>query len=117
MATDTSRSLQGQSDKLLNVQFGFDDPVTGERFAILYNYTGSRIQDVALFGAPNFIEHPPQMLNVTYARSFEMAGGTYEVSFEAENLLNDDYKVTQGNFVAEQYDIGMTFKIGLKANY
>jgi outer membrane receptor protein involved in Fe transport len=117
VATDTKRSLQGQSDSLLNVQLGFDDPVTGEHFAILYNFTGPRIDDVALFGAPNFVERPPRMLNLTYARTIHMNGGDYEVSFEAENLLNDDYVVKQGNFVAEQYDIGMTFKLGLKVSY
>jgi len=117
VATDQNRSLQGQSNALLNLQVGFDDPVTGERLAVLYNFTGSRIQDVALFGAPNFVEQPPQMLNLTYARTIHMNSGTYEISFEAENLLNDDYLVKQGDFVAEQYDIGRTFKIGLKVSY
>ncbi|MCH8686350.1 TonB-dependent receptor domain-containing protein [Pedomonas mirosovicensis] len=115
--TTANRSMQGQSDVLVNAQVGYDDPIAGERFALIFNFTGERIDDVGLLQAPNFVEKPPVMLNLTYARAFSLWGGEYEFSFEAENLLGDDFMIKQGDFVAEQYDIGRTFKIGISARY
>ncbi len=115
--TDSQRSLEGQSDWLGNIQLGWDEVEDRERFSILLNYTGSRIIGVGRLGAPNEVEKPPISLDLNYARTFDVWGGEYEVSFKAQNLLNDDFLIKQGNQVAEKYDLGMTFSIGLKTRF
>ena len=115
--TDAQRSLEGQSDWLGNIQFGWDEVEDRERFSILLNYTGERIIGVGRLGAPNEIEKPPLSLDLNYARTFDVWGGEYEVSFKAANLLNDDFVIQQGNQIAERYDLGMTFSVGLKTRF
>ena len=115
--TDPNRALEGQSDYLGNIQFGFDTPDQIERFAILLNYTGNRILGVGRLGAPNEIEKPPISLDFNYARSFEIWDGLYEFSVKGQNLLNDKYKITQGGLIAEEYDLGVSFSIGIKTTF
>lgn len=112
--TSLSRRLEGQSDILGNVQFGYEKE--GERFAVLFNYTGDRISDVGSFGVPDVIEEPPIGLDVTFAKSFPIGsrGEEFELGFSARNLLNDDFKRTQGDQIYEQYDLGRTFSLGAK---
>lgn len=115
--TDTQRSLEGQSDYLGNIQFGWDEVEDRERFSILLNYTGSRIIGVGRLGAPNEVEKPPLSLDLNYARTLDVWGRDYEVSLKAANLLNDDFLIEQGNQVAEKYDLGVTVSVGFKTRF
>ena len=81
------------------------------------NYTGDRILGVGRLGAPNEIEKPPISLDFNYARSFEIWDGLYEFSVKGQNLLNDKYKITQGGLIAEEYDLGVSFSIGIKTTF
>lgn len=117
IVTNTQRRLQGQSRILGNFQFGYEDFEKGERAAIVFNFTGKRIQDVGILGAPDIFETPPKLLGVTYAREFEIFGGIWEFSFEADNLLGDDFSLTQGGLIVENYAIGRTISFGVKAKY
>ena len=112
--TDTVRRLQGQSDVLANFQIGFDDFETGEKANLLLNFTGDRIDDVGLFGVPNVVEKPPILLDFNYSRRLEVFSGDFEVSFKAQNILNDDFLLTVGDEVFEQYEIGRSFSLGVK---
>ncbi len=115
--TDDVRRLQGQSDILLNFEFGYEDFEARERAFLLLNYTSDRIQDVGIQGQPNFIEEPPVLLDFVYAREVTMFDADWEFSFEARNLLNDDFTITQGGRTAEQYDLGRTFPFGIRARF
>ncbi len=115
--TDDVRRLQGQSDILLNFEFGYTDFEVGERAFLLLNFTSDRIEDVGIQGQPNFIEKPPILLDFVYSREFGLIGADWEFSFEARNLLNDDFLITQGGEVAERYDIGRSFSFGLRARF
>ncbi len=115
--TNDSRELQGQSDILANLQFGFTDFDRGERAAILFNYTGERIDGVGVDGIDDQIETPPILLDFVYSRELPLFGGAYEFSFAARNLLNDEYELEQESVLIEQYDLGRTFSFGVKARY
>ncbi len=116
--TNETRELQGQSDILANVQFGFQDFDRGERGAILFNFTGERVETVGVLGLPETFERPPALLDVVYSKEIAgFFGGTYELSFEARNLLDDDYVLEQGGITIEQYDLGRTFSVGVTARY
>jgi outer membrane receptor protein involved in Fe transport len=115
--TDSQRSLEGQSDWLGNLQFGWDEVEDRERFSILLNYTGERIIGVGRLGAPNEVEKPPISLDLNYARTLTTWGRDYEVSLKAANLLNDDFVIEQGNQIAERYDLGVTVSVGIKTRF
>ncbi|MEQ9444332.1 MAG: hypothetical protein RJS98_02105 [Rhodospirillaceae bacterium] len=115
--TDSQRSLEGQSDWLGNLQFGWDEVEDRERFSILLNYTGERIIGVGRLGAPNEVEKPPISLGLNYARTLTTWGRDYEVSLKAANLLNDDFVIKQGNQIAERYDLGVTVSVGIKTRF
>lgn len=115
--TDQQRSLEGQSDYLANLQLGWDEVEDRERFSILLNYTGKRIIGVGRLGAPNEVEKPPISLDLNYARNFDVWGTDTEVSFKASNLLNDDFVIQQGSQIAEKYDLGVSFSVGIKTRF
>jgi outer membrane receptor protein involved in Fe transport len=115
--TDTNRKLQGQSEYLGNLQFGYDSDELRERAALLLNYTGERIFDVGLGGAPNVIEEPPIQLDLVFAKGFEIGGREIEFGFKVDNILGEPYSLTQGGRVAEEYEIGTTFSFGVTARF
>ncbi|WP_374764927.1 TonB-dependent receptor domain-containing protein [Yunchengibacter salinarum] len=113
LRTNLERNLQGQSDFLYNATIGFDDYINGESAALVFNFTGNRIDDVGLEGRPDVIEEPPIMLNFVYRREIDMFDDTLELKLEAENLLFDDFLRKQGDRIAETYPIGASFSLGL----
>ncbi|WP_417317564.1 TonB-dependent receptor domain-containing protein [Emcibacter sp.] len=113
--TDSVRAMQGQSEWLGNLILGWDGE--DDRMTILLNYTGDRISEVGLFQLPNRIEEPPLLLDFVYKHDIAVAGGEMELSFKVENILNDEYVVYQGDQIAERYDIGTTFTVGVKQRF
>ena len=113
--TSLSRPLEGQSEYLANLQVGFEK--TGERMAFLFNYAGERISDVGSFGVPDVIEKPPVEIDFVAAKAFDVFGGQLEFSFKARNLLNSEFKRTQGGQTYENYPIGRTFSLGAKVRF
>lgn len=116
-ATTLVRPLQGTSKWLGNASIGWEEFETGERVSLVLNYQGKRIDGTGLFGAPDVYENPPILLNFVYKRNVDVFGGPLEVSFKAENLLNDDYRRTQGEGIFEQYDLGRAFSLGFKYSF
>lgn len=112
-ATNLVRQMQGQSDWLGNLQFGWDDYDRGENFALVLNYTGERLSGVGINEVQDEFERPPLMMNVVYKREFEVGSNLLELSLEAENLLNDSAEWVQEGQIIETYDIGRTLSVGL----
>lgn len=109
--TNLNRRLQGQSEWLGNIQFGWESVELGETFNIALNYTGDRIFTVGVNGAPDVFEEPPILLNVNYKRRIF---DNWEMNVAIDNILDDDYILRAGDVLAEQFDIGTTFSLGLK---
>lgn len=116
-ATNAVRPLQGQSKWLGNLQFGYERTDLGERAVLALNYTGNRINDVGLFGAPDVIETPPILIDFIFAREVEMFGGLFEFSFKARNLLNENFVLKQGGQIFERYKLGRDFSFGAKVTF
>lgn len=125
ISTNTVRQLQGQSEWLGNLQFGFEDYDTGERLNIALNYTGERIFTIGTFNAPDTIERPPLLLNLTYKREVTIGALPIDITFTAQNLLDDDFLLVQPqevdgvlqDLVREQYDIGATFGLDFTIHF
>ena len=81
------------------------------------NYTGDRIYEVGLFGVPDVIETPPVLANIVYSHPFVWGGYDYEVGFSINNLLDENFLLTQGGVVAEEYQIGRTLSLNFKGSF
>ncbi|MDT8428722.1 MAG: TonB-dependent receptor [Pseudomonadales bacterium] len=108
--TNTSRSLQGQSDTLFNAQLGYDS-FDGLTATLLYNFTGERIFEVGILGAPDLIEEERGELDVVIQKEF---GSRWKMSLKAQNLLDERSDITQGGFITTGYKEGRSFSAQLE---
>lgn len=121
-----TRRLQGQSEWLGNVQFGFENEAARRRATLLVNYQGERISDAGIIigttRLPDVIETPPVMVDLAASQTFTVGGRDYDVSLKAENLLGEEFERSQ-NFangstgVVERYDLGRTVSLGLSTRF
>ncbi len=117
IVTNAVRPFQGQSEWLANLQFGWRDYDRGENFAVVLNYTGRRLAFIGVFEAQDEFETPPIMLNLAYSKEFEVGGSILELSLGAENLLGDEFRLSQEGIITEGYEIGRTVSVGLTFKY
>jgi hypothetical protein len=114
-------AMQGQSDHIVNLQFGFEDN-DGLQATLLMNYASERISARGRPGFPDLIVKPGVTLDFTLRKAFmgEFAPG-FEIGFEARNLLGTGFEESQsqgGNTVFNnKYDVGQSFSISLKRSY
>lgn len=119
---EDGRALQGQSEHLGNIQFGFE-AADGSRLAILYNHTSERTRAVANLSdnLPEIVEEVPNSLDVVYSRIVEIAGNEWAIGLEARNLLDDDYEAyqTSGDTVlpVDTYAVGRQFGISFSRSW
>ena len=114
------RRLQGQSDHVVNVQFGYDNEEAGSSFRVLFNYASDRIRTTESLVAnqPAIIEQPPLSLDLTYSKDFNFKGGLYTLGLSAKNLTGANYSATQSGtentIVVDRFDRGQSLSVSLK---
>lgn len=108
--TETSRSLQGQSPLIVNLQAGYDNPDLGIQATVLYNFVGERIVEVGVLGAPDKIEQGAAELDVVFRWQLM---DYLSLSAKAGNLLDSPFEVRQGPEITQRYTTGRTFGLGL----
>jgi outer membrane receptor protein involved in Fe transport len=113
--------MQGQSDHIVNLQFGFED-MDGLQATLLLNYASERISARGRPGFPDLIVEPGISLDFTLRKAFSDGWGDgFEIGFEARNLLGTGFEESQsqgGNTVYNnKYDVGQSFSISLKKSY
>ena len=117
------RRLQGQSDHVVNVQFGFDNFDAGSSFRILFNYASDRIRTTESLVAnqPAIIEQPPLSLDMTYSKDFSFRNGNYTLALAAKNLTGDNYDArqsgTENSIIVDRYDRGQEVSLSLKRTF
>ena len=122
--------LIGQSDHLLNLQFGLEDEDTLSQQTILLTYASERVASrFSLSSVANpgervnipFIEEPGWQLDVVLRQGFEVAGVEFEAKFEARNLLDTEFReVQQLNGTEVQrlvYGRGQNYSLGLGVTF
>ncbi|MBO6506167.1 MAG: TonB-dependent receptor [Kordiimonadaceae bacterium] len=117
IVTNLVRPFQGQSNWLANLQFGWRDYNRNENLAITLNYNSRRLRFIGVFGADDEYETPPLRLNLAYSKEFYVGDSILELSVDAENLLGDEFRLTQNGIVTEGYELGRTFTVGLSFKY
>jgi TonB-dependent receptor len=117
--------LTGQSDHLANLQFGIEDTDRLSQMTVLVTYASERVTNrgpiQGLARQPDFIERPGLRLDFVARQEARIFDTLLEFSFEARNLLGEDYEEFQevdGNRIEiNSYDVGRTFSLGLKVRF
>jgi TonB-dependent receptor len=119
IATDYFRDgapLTGQSDHLVNLQFGLENTERLSQQTILLSYASKRVVSRGLNGStpqPDVIERPGLSLDFVAREGVEVMGKQLELKIEARNLLHTNHKEYQNTgsriININTYDVGTTF--------
>ena len=107
---NATRALQGQSEVLANIQFGFDHLATGQTFTFLINHFGDRIEKVVRGSLDNEYEKGRTMLDFVYKWDLSE---NLTIKGKASNLTNEPVEFTQNDQVIESYKTGIDASIGV----
>jgi hypothetical protein len=114
--------LTGQSDHLVNFQFGIEDTESLSQLTVLVNYSSERVTNRGPNLLPDIIEKPGFRLDVVARQGFKVMGGEFEVKFEGRNLTGTKYNEYQdfgdnGLVYINRYRLGRVFSIGASAKF
>jgi len=116
---DGSR-MQGQSEHLANLQFGWEDDVARSQATILVTYVSERSSARGRPGEPDLIQEPGVMVDFVYRKDFDWMGRDMGLGIEIRNLLDEQYLEYQelGNRItANGYDLGTSGSISLTTRF
>jgi len=120
--TTKDRAMQGQSPYVVNVQFGYDDKEKGDSALFLFNQIGERI--VVLGTDKNEDQYQQPFAKLDFVTQWKLnnyylkdSDFTYSLKFKAENLLDSEQQVTQGDLTTLSTKPGREFSLSLKIAY
>jgi outer membrane receptor protein involved in Fe transport len=76
------------------------------------NTVSRRLSDVGTFGLPDIYQERNVFLDFTYRFSIT-EDGKWSLRFNAENLGDNQYRWTQGEFLQRAFRLGRTYSAGL----
>lgn len=112
LLTSKSRPLLGQSRYIANAAMEWARPKWRSSARLYSNWVSRRIADVGTFGLPDIYQEGNTMLDAVYQFSFDERK-RWNLRIEAENLLDNHYHWTQGNFLQRSYRLGRTVQAGV----
>ena len=114
--TPSTRSLQGQSPFLINLDLSYDNLNTGTAAGLYYNIFGRRLAEVSLGGTPDVFESARATLDLTFSQQWS----EFKLKFSAKNLLDSSFEKTyryQGiDYIANDYSKGRSFSLSISYN-
>ncbi|MEJ5368342.1 MAG: TonB-dependent receptor [Bryobacteraceae bacterium] len=115
LLTNPNRPLIGTSRHIFNVLAEWRKPRWRSESRVDYNFVGRRVTDVGTFGVPDIYQEPLTLIDFSY-RFYLVESGKYSIRFTGENLANNHYHWTQGEFTQRSFRLGRTFTVGLAVN-
>lgn len=112
IVTSQSRALLGQSRFIANATLQWAEPKLRSDAKFFANYVGRRISDVGTFGVPDIYQEGNTLLDFVYRYTIDEKN-RWTLRFEAENLANNHYHWTQGEFLQRSYRVGRSFQVGI----
>ena len=88
---------------------GVDHPTADASATLLYNRVGERITEAGESPLPDVIEASRNVLDFSLRVPLFQ---TLSARFDARNLLDADYLVTQGGVTRQSYRAGRVFAVG-----
>ena len=113
--------LTGQSDHLVNLQFGLEDTERLSQQTILLTYATERVTSRGASGQPDIKEKPGIQLDFVAREGFTVWGKEAELKFEARNLTNTKYQEFQtsgdNRIFYNRYKQGISASLGVEINF
>lgn len=117
---DGSR-LTGQSDHLVNLQLGLENPNRLSQQTILLSYASDRVTSRGPAGLPDIFESPGVRVDFVAREALSLFGADLEAKLEVRNLFGRGYKEFQergGNIVYfNRYDVGTTIAASITIDF
>jgi outer membrane receptor protein involved in Fe transport len=105
--------LTGQSDHVVNLQFGLEKVDSMSQQTILFSYASDRVTSRAGGASPDIVEAPGLRVDFVARQGFSFFGQDSELKLEVRNIFGQGYKEFQqldGNTIYyNRYDVGTTF--------
>lgn len=108
--SNANRPMVGQAPYVLNTGLTWTSMTGRGSATVLYNVVGERIQDAGEAPLPDVVERPRHSLDLA-VRVPVME--SLSLRFDAKNVLDTPYTLTQGRVVREYYTTGRIFSFGL----
>lgn len=105
--------LTGQSDHIVNLQFGLEDSESLSQQTLLLTYASKRVTRRGFTGQPDIVEEPGIHLDFVARQGIHIGRVNTELKLEARNLTGQKYKEYQDNgtnrVYYNRYKVGTTF--------
>ena len=110
-SVEESRPMVGQAPYVVNTGLTYSSDDGRLSATALYNVVGRRIFAASLLPLPSVYEESRNVVDLSLR--FPVLGGLTG-RFDARNLLDEPYEVTQGTVTREAYRAGRVFALGLQ---
>ncbi len=108
--SNPNRPMVGQAPFVANAGITYSSRSERVNATLLYNVVGRRIFAAGLLPLPDVYEEPRNMVDFSLRLPLVKQ---VEARLDAKNLLNAQYRITQGNLVRESYLAGRVIALGL----
>lgn len=108
--TNAKRAMVGQAPYVINAGLSYSSAGGGFSATALFNVVGRRISEAAVRGQPDAIEQPRHILDLAVRAGLS---STLSVKLDLKNLLDEPYRVTQGQVTRHRYTVGRGYALGL----
>jgi outer membrane receptor protein involved in Fe transport len=109
-ATNKSRRMVGQAPYVVNAGLTYLAVGNTTSATLLFNRVGPRIEAAGDSPLPDVIEQPRSGLDLSVRLP---VSGAFSARFDAKNLLDSPFRVTQGTVTREEYRAGRVVQAGL----
>ena len=113
--------LTGQSDHLVNFQFGLEDTENLSQQTLLVTYGSPRVTSRGPSGQPDIEERPGFRLDFVARQGVAVFGQELEVKFEARNITGTRYQEVQtsgdNRIFYNRYNVGTSFSLGASLKF
>lgn len=113
--------LTGQSDHLVNAEFGLEDTEGLSQQTILISYASDRVTRRGPSGQPDIFERPGIQVDFVARQGIPVFGKQIELKFEARNIFGTKYREMQesgGNRIYYNlYRTGTSFSLGASVKF
>jgi TonB-dependent receptor len=107
--TNANRPMVGQAPYVINGGVTYTAQSNGASATLLFNRVGRRIQDAGESPLPDVYEESRDVLD--FSLRFPILSNV-GIRFDAKNLLDAPYLMTQGDVIRERYTVGRVFALG-----
>jgi len=113
--------LTGQSDHLVNLQFGLESPQRLSQQTILLSYASDRVTSRGATGLPDIYESPGLRVDFVAREAFNLFDTDLEAKLEIRNIFGRGYKEFQergpNTVYYNKYDVGTVFSASLTMSF